>query len=99
MKRPYLLGHFDSDGYTTISRHGGKYVYGRWGIVGTPPVLDGVRAFLEAELGIARRTIYPKGRIAQLDVNGRAALAVDEWLHCGFDFGFAQKRLKGRVAA
>jgi hypothetical protein len=98
MKRPYLLGHFDGDGFTTISRHSGKYEYGRWGIVGTHAFLDGVCSFLQSELGLARRKIYSKSGIATIYFTGRSALVIDEWLHRGLEFGLERKRLRGRVA-
>jgi hypothetical protein len=98
VKRPYLLGYFDGDGFTTIS-HSGKYRYARWGLVGTPSFVEGARTFLESALDLRRRTIYPKGTIANYYVTGGDALTIDAWLHDGLELGLARKRFAGRLAA
>lgn len=99
MKRPYLLGHFDGDGFTTISRSSGTYKYGRWGILGTPAFVHGVRAYLAEELGLRDRAIQPKGVIATYYVTGSDALRIDRWLHAELPFGLRRKRLADRLAA
>jgi hypothetical protein len=98
-KRPYLLGYFDGDGFTTISRPWGTYEYARWGLLGTLPFVEGARGFIESALGLRRRAIHPKGIIASYYVTGKDALAIDAWLHEGLELGLARKRFDSRLAA
>ena len=99
MWRPYLLGHFDGDGFTTLSRSWGSYVYPRWGIRGTQSFVESVCDYVCAELGISQRGVRENPGVWQFSVTGRDALSVDRWLHDGWSFGLKRKRLTERVAA
>jgi len=99
MKRPYLLGHFDGDGFTTVSRSWGKYRYGRWGILGTRAFVEAVRDFLANELGVAQRAIHDRGGVFSYYVTGRDAVAIDQWLHRDLDLGIERKRLSVNAIA
>ena len=96
MWRPFLLGYFDGDGFTTTSRSWGTYAYWRWGLVGLPAFVAAARDFIESELGLRRRALQEKGMIVSYHVTGRDAVLVDEWLHAGFDLGLERKRFKSR---
>jgi hypothetical protein len=93
MKRPYLLGQFDGDGFITISRRWRDRVYGRWGLLGTRVFLDSVMDFLCANVEIARRRPYDKIGVYTLNISGHDALKVDAWLHDGLEFGLKRKIL------
>jgi hypothetical protein len=93
MKRPYLLGHFDGDGFITISRRGRDRVYGRWGLLGTRAFLESVMDFLCENVGIARRRPYEKIGVCTLNISGRDAERVDAWLRDGLDLGLERKTL------
>jgi hypothetical protein len=98
MKRPYLLGHFDGDGFITISRWRDR-VYGRWGLLGTRGFLDSVADFLCENVGIARRRPYEKIGVCTLNISGRDAERVDAWLRDGLDLGLERKILSRRLDA
>jgi hypothetical protein len=91
LARPFLLGYFDGDGYVTWSQNR-RWRYPRWGLLGTESFLTSANALLHGELGIRRRPLHERPGCWRLAVTGRDALAVDRWLHHGFDFGLARKR-------
>lgn len=97
LARPFLLGYFDGDGFTTWSRNG-RWTYPRWGVIGTEKFLASAGAILASEVGIRPRRLQQREGCWRLSVNGRDAYAVDEWLHDGFDFGLGRKRLDRRHA-
>jgi hypothetical protein len=96
LARPFLLGYFDGDGFVTWSRTG-RRAYPRWGLLGAEEFLSSVSTLLDAELGIPRRAVRERNGCWSLQISGGDALSVDAWLHRGFEFGLARKRLD-RVA-
>ena len=98
LSRPFLLGYFDGDGFITWSRHG-RYVYPRWGLIGTERFLTSVNALLARELGLRLRRLHEREGCCHLHVTGRDAVVVDEWLHDGYDFGLDRKRFGQRPDA
>jgi hypothetical protein len=99
MRRPYLLGYFDGDGYITVAQRYRGRVYGRWGLCGTKPFLEEAMAFISADADVLPRTPHPCPGVYKLNIGGRDALSVDAWLHKGLPFGLARKRLTALIAA
>ena len=98
--RPFLLGYFDGDGFTTTSRSSGKYAYSRWGLCGTDRFLVAAMDVITCEIGIRRRNPHrksPRG-IWTLAITGIDAERVDEWLHSGPPEGLRRKRLSANAA-
>src|SRR5205823_5711894 len=83
--RPYLLGYFDGDGFTTVSRSQAGYAYPRWGLLGTEAFLLRAIEVIGAGTGIRqRRPRSPtNSKIWRLTITGADAERVDEWLHHG----------------
>jgi hypothetical protein len=98
LARPFLLGYFDGDGFVTWSRHG-RYAYPRWAVLGTQSVVTKVSVLLANELGIRQRQPHRREGCWCLHVSGRDALAVDAWLHNGYEFGLARKRFGDRPSS
>jgi hypothetical protein len=90
----FLLGYFDGDGFITYSRTG-RYVYPRWGLLGTKAFLSSAMDLISAETGVSRRTVRRHGdrRVYKLHISGRDAFAIDRWLHAGTPLGLERKRL------
>ena len=91
--RLFLLGYFDGDGFITHSRNG-RYVYPRWGLLGTEMFLSAAMHFISSEAGVSPRRVRRHGgrNVHVLHINGADALVVDRWLHSGTSLGLARKR-------
>lgn len=98
LQRAFLLGYFDSDGFITWSKNG-RYLYPRWGLLGTHAFLSGALALIVAQTRIRPRVIHlrPESRIHSFHVNGRDAWAVDEWIHAHVGLGLTRKRLTSQA--
>jgi len=94
VRRFFLLGYFDGDGFTLRGRNG-AYTYLRWGVLGTPDFLVEAMNFISSETGIRPRQVRRDGakHVCRLHINGADAVVVDAWLHAGTELGLARKRL------
>jgi hypothetical protein len=92
--RLFLLGYFDGDGFITQSRNG-RYVYPRWGLLGTEMFLSAAMGLISCEAGVSpRRVRRQRGKnVHTLHINGADAVVVDRWLHYRTSLGLARKRL------
>jgi len=92
MARPFLLGYFDGDGFTTWSRTN-RWMYPRWGLLGTEGFLGSAMSLLTEDLGIRSRKVHSHQGTFRVHIGGRDAFTVDAWLHEGFGFGLTRKRI------
>jgi hypothetical protein len=99
MQRPYLLGHFDGDGFVTIAHRYRGRASGRWGLLGTRALLEGAIDLIAREVDVRPRNIRAKPGVHYVNIDGPDALKVDEWLHNGMPFGLERKRLSRMLAA
>lgn len=92
--RLFLLGYFDGDGFITQSRSG-RYVYPRWGLLGTEMFLSAAMGLISGEAGVSPRRVRSQvgKNVHTLHINGADAVVVDRWLHYGTSLGLARKRL------
>jgi hypothetical protein len=90
----FLLGYFDGDGFITQSRSG-RYVYPRWGLLGTEMFLSAAMGLISGEAGVSPRRVRSQvgKNVHTLHINGADAVVVDRWLHYGTSLGLARKRL------
>jgi hypothetical protein len=93
-KRLFLLGYFDGDGFITHSRSG-RYVYPRWGLLGTEMFLSGAMQLISSETGVSPRRVRRRAHqnVHLLQITGADAHVVDRWLHSDNGLGLARKRL------
>jgi hypothetical protein len=92
--RLFLLGYFDGDGFITQNRNG-RYVYPRWGLLGTEMFLSAAMGLISGEAGVSPRRVRRQigKNVHTLHINGADAVVVDRWLHYRTSLGLARKRL------
>jgi hypothetical protein len=89
----FLLGYFDGDGFITQSRSG-RYVYPRWGLLGTEPFLSCAMQLISSEAGVSPRRVRRRAKqnVHALHITGADALVVNQWLHSDTRLGLARQR-------